>query len=191
MNFDANTLNFWQQQVFAAALMQRMLPNYAYFSQTAEFGDYSILTNQLDLVWQKLAGLSIKFNVDAQLDKLQQETPNDSSFEIYAVYPAIDVCTGMECLFLSFQDKEINCAREISQLSQSSVLAYLEFITMQQSQRQADEATLKEDNLFLWEMETQREVFDLVTLIKPNKQGCQKIKSLVMNERLSSLAIEY
>jgi len=55
-------LSPWQQIAFAAALLERMLPNYQMFSEAADFGDAKILRNQIDLVWQWLANNTDKAN---------------------------------------------------------------------------------------------------------------------------------
>lgn len=188
-NLELKTLSFWQQQVVAAALMQRMLPNYAYFSEATGFGDYQLLLNQMDLVWQKLSLLPVKFNVELQLEKLQNNIPNYSEFDIFAVYPACDVCSGMVSLLESFEEKETDCASDVSLLSINSVVAFLEF-QFQQGQVETD-CIVDSDPLYLWELETQQEIFDLVSKSKPSRKFCTEIKQLVMSDRITNLAIEY
>jgi len=192
MQLDLNSLNLWQQQVFAAALLQRMLPNYAYFSQATQFGEFNLLNNQLDIIWQKLSQMPIKFNSEIQLEKLQQNIPADIDFDIFAVYPAIDVCSGLVSLFESFDEKETRCAFDLSLLSLNTVSSYLTFISAQgEDSKPPIQSEVESDPLFVWELETQQELFDMVSRFKPSKQNCQAVKALVMQQRLSSLAIEY
>ena len=46
-------LNTVQKAALAAALMERMLPNYSLFSDALEFGDPAVLKNALALCWEK------------------------------------------------------------------------------------------------------------------------------------------
>ncbi|MDG2394115.1 MAG: DUF416 family protein, partial [Thalassotalea sp.] len=62
LNLNLKNLSLWQQTAFAAALLERMLPNYKMFSQAADFGDPALLRNQLDLIWQRLGQGQVKIN---------------------------------------------------------------------------------------------------------------------------------
>ena len=191
MKLDIKSLNYWQQQIFAASLVQRMLPNYQYFSVAAGYGNYSVLTNQMDIIWQKLALMPVKFNSDAQLDKLMEVTPNAQEFDIFAVYPALDACSGLDCLFESFNDKDCHFLREISELSISTVKSYLEFVSSQQTDNEITASSLNDEPLLIWEIEMQQALFEFALTATMGKKDCQKIKTMSMAEKLTNLAIEY
>ncbi len=173
----------WQSQLFALALLHRMLPNYQYFSKAVGFGDPQVLANQLDIIGQKLAGMPIKLNAESQLEKLYPNVPKPQNYDFYAVFPALDFCTGLECLWHSFIDKSIYCADELSQLSKSCVEGYIEFIDEQGGESGAA--------LLEWELATQQDLFDLIKEAKPNKSNYQAVKAMAIGERVSSLGIEY
>jgi len=187
-SFDFKLWQPWQIHWFSAALVQRMLPNYRYFAQASGFGDPDLLDKQLDMIWQKLSGMPLKFNAEVQLERLQACVPDPEAFDIYAVYPAADACSALACLLESFIDKQYPCAEEISQLSAACVADYLQFSEDIEEGMLANGET---HALFEWELETQREVFEWVNLAKPNKESCLGLKRLVCTDRLSSLAIEY
>lgn len=183
-----NNLTIWQKQLYSSALLQRMLPNYRLFSESTGCGDNRLLENQLDLVWQKLSGLPIKFNSELQLEKLSTVTPEPTEFDIFVVYPALDVCTGMECLLSSFLDKNSNCAEEISQLSIFSVVSYLEFLS-----EQGDEESkqIETHPLTVWEREVQDTLYDIVLNAKANKDSCNEIKKFAVGDRISNIGVDY
>ena len=84
-------LSQWQQVAFCAALLERMLPNYQMFAEHAEFGDYKVLRNQLDLIWQWLDKNSrCKINYDAQIAKLEEQVPDPDAFDFFGVFPALE-----------------------------------------------------------------------------------------------------
>ncbi|MET1254361.1 DUF416 family protein [Aliikangiella maris] len=210
-------MNQWQQQLFAAALVQRMLPNYLYFAQACEFGEPGILVNQLDLVWQKLARLPVKFNVPLQLDKLENVIPRAEDFDVYAVFPAIDACSGLTTLLQSFVEREVDCAAELSQLSIATVTAYLEMLQLeavdeitaevnpqeqsveektqeekiQEEKIQEVPTTITDEPLYQWEVSMQTDLYELIIQRKENKALIDEVKTLVTEQRLSNLAIEY
>ena len=190
MKLDFKCLSHWQQQVFAAALLQRMLPNYEYFSQSVQFGEYSVLANQMDVIWQKLSQLPIKFNLEAQLEKLEEIIPSDRDYDVFAVFPAIDVCSGMMCLLESFGDQQTRCAYELSELSLSSVKGYA---SLKSQANEDDNAinSVEEDPLLLWELQTQQELYQHVLAAIESRESCKALKMEVICQRLTNLAIEY
>jgi len=140
-------LSQWQQIAFAAALLERMLPNYQLFSEAAEFGEAKLLRNQLDLIWQRLASSHtskanvVKINFEAQLNKLEPQTPDPEAFDFFGVYAALDTCMALTALWQLMQIKtpkkggsiDLEDIQSISRLSYSSVHAYIE-LQLAQSQ---------------------------------------------------------
>jgi len=193
LNKQLSELTLWQKQLFTAALLQRMLPNYRLFAESAGAGDYSLVANQLDIAWQKLSGLPIKFNPEVQLEKLAAQVPEQSEFDFFAILPAIDFCTGLECLLNSFIDKNSDCANEVSLLSKSGVMGYLTFLEEQNS-GDDKEAQLEIDNndpLLIWESEIQQALLKMVLEAKTNKDSCSAIKVFAVGERISNIGVEY
>ena len=186
MSLNFSKLSIWQQQLFATALLQRMLPNYDFFSQPTAFGDYALLVNQLDLIWQKLAKYPIKINTENQLEKLEPLIPDEENFDVYAVYPAIDVCSGLVCLLQAIDESDPQCARQLSRLSLSCVSAYLEF-----SLNESDADFLQQQELMQWELETQQQLFEFVFETIENKQSCIEFKKQLQAERVTNLGFEY
>ena len=79
-------LSHWQQVAFSAALLERMLPNYQMFSDAADFGEFSLLRNQLDLIWQWLDNSrATKINANAQLNKLEECGPRRNRTAVSAM----------------------------------------------------------------------------------------------------------
>ncbi|MBL4908428.1 MAG: YjaG family protein [Alteromonadaceae bacterium] len=187
-------LSPWQRSAFCAALLERMLPNYVMFSQTAEFGESKVLRNQLDLFWQKLADRSIKINSDAQLIKLEEQIPEVQKFDFFGVYPALDTCMALVALLQGGQESGFEHIDQVSRLSANSVSYYVELMLAQEFEQQ-NEITLSandiaEHPLMQWERATQQELFEFLLANKENKQTCQQLKSLALSEGLSNLGIE-
>ena len=192
-------LSQWQQVAFCAALLERMLPNYQMFAQHAEFGDYKVLRNQLDLIWQWLDKDSrCKINYDAQIAKLEEQVPDPELFDFFGVFPALDSSMALMSLFQSMQDAQNSAFESIGKLSENSVSYYVELSLAQEM----DEQTPDEEELIIspqqinvhplmeWEKATQNELFDFLKNASENKASCQKAKALVLEEGLSNLGIE-
>jgi len=193
-------LSHWQQIAFSAALLERMLPNYQMFCESVEFGNYNILRNQLDLIWQKLDKSSqTKINSDAQLNKLEAETPDPEMFDSFGVFPALDACMALMSLWQLIQTKPQDDEQEdinsISRLSENSVQFYIE-LTLSQTldddsiEQEIDESVISNHPLMQWEKETQYELFDFLKFAAENKRTCQLLKEMVLSEGLSNLGIE-
>jgi uncharacterized protein YjaG (DUF416 family) len=188
-------LSRWQQIAFASALLERMLPNYRMFSESSQFGDYALLRNQLDLIWQWLdKNNQIKININAQLNKLEEQTPDPEAFDFFGVFPALDACMAMMSLFQLMQsngtDKDHEDINSISRLSHNSVSYYVELLLVDEGATDVDSVSINEHPLAVWEKETQYELFDFLKFAAENKRSCQLAKEMVLTEGLSNLGIE-
>ncbi|OUS23914.1 hypothetical protein A9Q98_14375 [Thalassotalea sp. 42_200_T64] len=187
-------LSLWQQTTFAAALLERMLPNYQIFSQAVDFGDFKLLRNQLDLVWQRLSQGKIKINFSVQLEKLEDEIPDVDNYDFFGVYPALDTCMALGSLLQGMQDKDDETIANVSLLSQSSVSYYLEILLASELEQQDDivinQLDIEQHPLMLWEIASQKELFELIKHSNESQQTCQQLKALALSEGLSNLGIE-
>ncbi|XQW85088.1 YjaG family protein [Thalassotalea piscium] len=192
-----NELSLWQKIAFSTALLERMLPNYKMFSQAAEFGDYPLLRNQVNLIWQRLDKTQkVKINYQAQLTKLEAQIPDPDAFDFFGVYPALDTSMAVMSLLQAMQDNEDDEGFiAVSRLSHNSVSFYLGLLLAQESENDdspeiSDEA-IDQDPLMVWEKEMQKELFDFIKGANETKQTCERVKSIALSEGLSNLGIEF
>jgi len=188
-------LSHWQQIAFSSALLERMLPNYQMFSESSQFGEYALLRNQLDLVWQWLdKNNQTKININAQLNKLEEQTPDPQQFDSFGVFPALDVCMAMMSLLQLMQsngkDKDHEDIHSVSRLSHNSVSYYVELLLIDEGATEVQPSDINEHPLAIWEKETQNELFDFLKFAAENKRSCQLAKKIVLSEGLSNLGIE-
>lgn len=188
-------LSHWHQVAFASALLERMLPNYQMFSESSQFGDFAVLRNQLDLVWQWLDKKNqIKINIEAQLTKLEEQTPDPQAFDFFGVFPALDVCMAMMSLLQLIQshgkDKNHEDISSVSRLSENSVSYYVELLLIDEGVAEIDSSQIEAHPLAVWEKETQNELFDFLKFSAESKRTCQLAKEVVLAEGLSNLGIE-
>lgn len=186
------SLSQWQQIAYSAALIERMLPNYKLFSEATEFGEYSVLRNQLDTVWQWLdKNNRCKINYEAQLTKLEPQIPEPDAFDFFGVSPALDACMAMVSLFQIMQDKTSDGCENVSKLSQNSVFNYVELLLSEDHEDESiSDDLINTHPLMSWEIETQQELFNYIKIAQENKKTCVHAKSLVLEEGLSNLGIE-
>ena len=202
MNLNFSNLSHWQQTAFCAALLERMIPNYSLFSESASFGDAKVLRNQLDMIWQKLASpQNTKINIEAQLTKLEVETPDPEEFEFFGVFPALDCCMALMSIWQLMQTKPQDDTAEdiasVSRLSENTVSGYVELL-LAENTSDADSDLLNESlendvlahPLMEWEHATQQELFNFLQFAAMSKKSCQIAKEMVLSEGLSSLGIE-
>lgn len=205
-------LSHWQQIAFSAALIERMLPNYQMFSEATDFGDAKKLRNQLDIIWQWLANRNaVKINIDAQLLKLETETPDPEAFDSFGVFPALDTCMALTALWQLMQSKapkknkpadiDVEDIKSISRLSYNSVSYYVELLLIDEAsetlaQQDSNEEIaispeeLDQHPLIQWESDTQNELFDFLKFAAEDKRSCELAKKMSLSEGLSSLGIE-
>lgn len=199
IHFPFKKLSQWQQITFCAALLERMLPNYQMFSEHAEFGAFSVLRNQLDLVWQWLdKNNRCKINYDAQIAKLEEQVPDPDAFDFLGVYPALDCAMALMSLFQAMQDPQSDGLVNIGKLSENSVSYYVELSLAQEIDELSPEGEeiiispeqITQHPLMEWEQATQNELFDFLKQAPENKTSCERVKAMVLEEGLSNLGIE-
>ncbi len=187
-------LSHWQQIAFASALLERMLPNYQMFSESSQFGSYALLRNQLDLIWQWLyKNNKTKFNINAQLNKLEEQTPDPEKFDSFGVFPALDACMAMMSLWQLMQtngtNKDYEDINSVSRLSQNSVNYYVELLLIEEGVEDIQVSSIDDHPLMVWEKETQNELFDFLKIAAETKRSCQLATAMVLSEGLSNLGI--
>ncbi len=196
-------LSQWQQIAFSAALLERMLPNYQMFSEVSNFGNVKVLRNQLDIIWQWLSQPNTtKINIDAQLAKLEIETPNPDEYDSFGVFPALDTCMALAALWQLMQSKpqkknkniaaDLDDINSISRLSLNSVSYYVELLLQQEltTNESVTLATINAHPLTQWEIDTQQELITFLQFAAENKKSCDLAKKISLAEGLSSLGIE-
>ncbi|MCE9789307.1 YjaG family protein [Shewanella chilikensis] len=117
-----------QKKLFAVALCQRMYPNYQLFSEVCEFGDPQVLDTALNLLWQSLYDRKLKLNLELQMAKLEENTPEPAQFDAYGVYPAMDAAVALSSLLGALESKVEDDITNISKLSSGTVANYIEAI---------------------------------------------------------------
>ncbi|GFD69060.1 hypothetical protein KUL156_62270 [Alteromonas sp. KUL156] len=177
-------LEGWKAIAFGAALLERMLPNYALFCDLTDSGDADALRNCLNLVWETLKSPKSKFNIAVQLEKVEVATPDTHDFDNYGVYPAIDAAIGLAGLLNLMAGDDPQGAVVISKLSQGSVEAYL------LATEEADDDTVKAHPLMEFEVEVQHELLDYVEQAKYPAKAADEMKALALEAGISNIGLE-
>ncbi|MEW6989659.1 YjaG family protein [Colwelliaceae bacterium 6441] len=191
-------LSQWQKIAFCAALIERMLPNYEMFSQSSGFGNYQLIRNQLNLIWQRLdKSQKVKINYDAQLLKLEEQIPDPQLFDTYGVYPALDTAMAVMSLLQAMQDNEGHGFDNISRLSVNSVNFYVELCLSEDQEEHHEEESIEDlqnkinqHPLMQWEKDTQNELFDFLKSAPENMTTIKMLKQEISEQGLSNLGIE-
>lgn len=169
---------------FAAALLERMLPNYALFCEVTDSGDAAALRNCLNLVWETLKSPKSKFNIAVQLEKVELATPDTEEFDNYGVYPAIDAAIGLAGLLNLMAGDDPQGAVVVSKLSQGSVEAYL------LSSGEATEENIKAHPLMVFEVTIQNALLDCVESHTYPAKAAQALKEIALEEGMSNIGLE-
>lgn len=119
-------LTLAQKKMFAIALCQRMLPNYQLFSEVCEFGNPKVLDTLLNLLWQSMYDNKLKLNIELQMERIEENTPEPHNFDVYGVYPAMDAAVALTALLSAIESKVEEDITNISKLSSATVANYIE-----------------------------------------------------------------
>ncbi|WP_299076156.1 YjaG family protein [uncultured Paraglaciecola sp.] len=180
-------LEGWYAVAFSATLLERMLPNYVLFCEATEFADPAQYRNSLNAIWEWLMVPKAKINFAAQLEKVEEAVPDASDFDMYGVYPAIDMAMSMSATILLIQGEDPQGAVVVSKLSQGGVEAFIEA----SAEQAVDIQTIKQHPLMQWEIETQQELLILLKESNKSAETCKKLKKLATAEGISNIGIEF
>jgi hypothetical protein len=121
-------LNYLQKAVLAAAVLERMLPNYELFSEATEFGDPSILRSALNVCWEKILLPKSKISLEKQIEKIEPNVPELNDYPMFGTYPAIDAATALLGLIHGLMAKDEHEFVSVAKISQATVARYVELL---------------------------------------------------------------
>lgn len=154
-------LNYLQQAVLAAALIERMLPNYGLFSEATGFGDEAVLRSALNLCWEKILLPKSKISLEKQIEKIEPNVPELADFDMFGTYPAIDAATALLGLMHGLIAKDEQEFISISKISQATVARFIEY-QLTVTGELADNTAVREHPLMQYEIEVLGELIDFV-----------------------------
>ncbi|CAH9059365.1 hypothetical protein PSECIP111951_03880 [Pseudoalteromonas holothuriae] len=154
-------LNYLQQAVLAAAIIERMLPNYGLFSEATQFGDELALRNALNVCWEKILLPKSKISFEKQIEKVEPNVPELAQFDMFGTYPAIDAATALLGLMHGLMTKDEQEFVSIAKISQATVARYVEFV-LESDDIDADNKSVREHPLMQYEIEVLSELIDFV-----------------------------
>ena len=168
-------LNYSQPAVLAAALIERMLPNYGLFSEATGFGDETTLRSALNVCWEKILLPKSKIDLEKQIEKIEPNVPELADFDMFGTYPAIDAATALLGLMHGLIAQDESEFVSISKISQATVARFIEYQLTVEGEI-ADNKTVREHPLMQYEIEVLGEMIDFVEQM--GRVNAQSVKSL-------------
>ncbi|MBQ4839145.1 MULTISPECIES: YjaG family protein [Pseudoalteromonas] len=154
-------LNYLQKAALAAAILERMTPNYGLFSEATGFGDEQVFRNALNLCWEKLLLPKSKISLEKQIEKIEPNVPELSDFDMFGTYPAIDMATALLGFIQGLMTKDEIEFVNVAKISQATVARYIEFLLAQEDIT-PDNKLVREHPLMQYEIEVLGELIDFV-----------------------------
>ena len=93
----------------------------------------------------------LKLNIELQMQRIEDNTPEPSDFEVYGVYPAMDAAVALTALLSALESKVEEDITNISKLSSATVANYIEATCEQEF----DKESALDDYIFNHEMMVQ------------------------------------
>lgn len=156
INEQLRNLSPWQQSVFCMALAQHTILHFHLFCEATGSNNYQTIDKIHQLFWEKMTVKGAKINFTTQQEHFEEIIPNAHDFNFYGVYPAIDHCVIMSCVFNSFLTKSKDEALNASQTSFATIASFIEL----QNDSEIDESELREEPLFQTQLEFQQSLLE-------------------------------
>ncbi|SDK71171.1 YjaG family protein [Billgrantia gudaonensis] len=181
------TLSSRRQQAFMAALVERLLPNYALYAQTAGHGDVHGLRAILDLVWERLAVQGAKIDFERQAEKLAGlEPPGDD--DSFGARRALEAVVALSALLDTLQGEAPDAVLEVSRTSKGGVRAFIE-LTEGEENGQRLAALVREHPLMKEENAFQDAVLEAAEEGVLDRDALKALRRLGRNEGVSNLGL--
>ncbi|WP_427980442.1 YjaG family protein [Agarivorans sp.] len=173
-----------QQSLYCLGLLQRMAPNYLLFCQAVELEHDAAFNKLLALFWEGVMHPKTKINFSAQRERFDALIPEPQDYDMFGVYPALDCCVVVDCLFSCLLEATGEEAEQASQTSLASVLSLLELQFGEQTEQQ-----IMDQPLVVQELAFQSELLDHIERLDGSKTSLQALKTLAINQGVSNLGI--
>ena len=111
---------------YAAALSERMLPNYLMFGELVGFSSAASIRSIMDLVWEWIYIKNAKIDFEKQLAKLEAITPDPGEFDLYGVYPALNCCVALSTTIDLIGGGSEDMLDEVVQVSRDTINSFIE-----------------------------------------------------------------
>jgi len=170
INDQLTNLQAWQQNVFCMALAEQNITHFKMFCQSIENENDVIAENILQLFWEKMTVKGAKINFTIQEENFDGIIPESGDYDFYGVYPAIDYCVTVQCIFNSFTTKSKEEALNASQTCFATVASFIEL----QTDQEIDQQELIQEPLFIEQLEVQKTLLKMLD----NERSPELIKSV-------------
>ena len=174
------------KRIFAACLIQRMLPNYLLFCDAFGAGQPAVAKSIVDVVWEKLSLPQTSVNMASQLEKLEAVTPNVDEYEGFGVLPANDFCVALGELLENFDQFTDEMVIAISHISSEGIVAMLEF--QGEDLEQLGMHPLWQEEAF-FQREIYNRLYDLQLAAADRKAQIKSLRDYSRNDGVSNLGI--
>ena len=182
----AEQLDAQAKRVFAACLIQRMLPNYLLFCEAFGAGDANIAKSIVDVIWEKLMLPQSSINMASQLAKLEAITPALEDFDGFGVYPANDFCVALGELLENFDQFTDEMLIEISQISAEGIVTLLE--VQGEDLEQLTMHPLWQEEAF-FQREVYNRLYDMLLAASDKKAQLKSLRDYSRNDGVSNLGV--
>lgn len=181
-------LTLEQQALLGATVLERMVPNYQLFSEACDFGDYAVVRNSMDLIWERICIRGAKIDLEKLIEKVEPNVPEIDAFDMFGVYPAIDTLTAMISLLTGLMTKDTNELQHVAKISQASVSKYVEY-SFDCEGNEYSNADVREHPLMQCEMLFLSELIDLIETVSPSSDTAKQLKLFAKEDGITNIGI--
>ena len=171
-----------QQAILSLMLLQRMLPNYQLFVAVTDYPQPHQIDNIMNSLWERLLVHGAKLNYAALEEKVESLTPDENTFDMYGVFPAIYFCTGLLTYIAGEQNEDEYDAVAIAKVSQGCIVHLIEY---QAGETELQNAEIREHELMTAEVELLTEFIEWVESLNMKNMSANDVKQQAISKALA------
>ncbi|GAB2793869.1 YjaG family protein [Halomonas shantousis] len=177
-----------RQLAYMATLTQRLLPNYALYSQASGHGDAGALRGILDLVWETLLVSEARIDFARQAEKLALlEPPGDD--DSFGARRAVETVMALSAILDALQSEVPDAPLDVSRVSGDGVRAFIEMTEgREEDDAEQTESRIRSHELMKDERDFQDTVLEMVE-DELDRDTLKALRRLGRNEGVSNLGL--
>ncbi|AMO55453.1 hypothetical protein GZ77_10115 [Endozoicomonas montiporae] len=180
----------WKLTAAATAVSERAWPNFALFSELAEYGDSPTVRHCLNMLWDNIAGHQSSKNFERLLEKIDDNTPNPDDFDMFGVQPALDAIVSINCAINCAMTPSHDEAASALTLSLSTIGKFIRYAEVPDLNGTELAQYIEEHDLYKQHMGFLDNMLDILkTQKKQNPDFMKEVRAMAQNDGISQLGI--
>jgi uncharacterized protein len=174
-----NQLSPIKNLIFSVIICERLLPNYEYFSQKVSWGDFQILLNAINIIYDEIYQRKIhsKEEILNAINLVESVTPDTEDYDSILASFALDTCTSIVSTLNFILDNNIENIVDSATFARDTVDMFIQEKENLSIEDNLFENIIEEDKFMIREKQRQKDV--ILRLLELSEVNVNIVQELI------------